>query len=82
MQTIIDVLAEGGVLVHLREGKKESFELRDFLDEFVLWVSPTTFQTLVTKPDLLHIASKREEADYVVTEYRLVEKRERAKEES
>ena len=73
MQTIIDVLAEGGVIMHLREGDKESFELRDFLDEFVLWVSPVTFQTLVTEPDLLHVVAEREEADYLLTEYRLKE---------
>ena len=71
MQTIIDVLAEGGALVHLREGNKESFELRNFLGEFVLWVSPATFRTLVANPDLLHVTAEREEADYLVTEYRL-----------
>ena len=73
MQTIIAVLAEGGVLMHLREGNKESFELRNFLDEFVLWVSPATFQTLIARPNLLYIAAEQEEADYLLTEYRIKE---------
>ena len=71
MQTIIDVLAEGGVLVHLREGNKESFELRNFSDEFVLWVSPATFQVLTARPNLLYVVGEYEEADYLVTEYRI-----------